>query len=69
MVNVMVANEEGEGGAPVYEEINPTFGNLLGRAEHIAQMGTLLTDFLLIRPGASASRQRRLSAHRRAQGA
>ncbi len=52
MVNVMVGSEDGEGGAPVYEEINPTYGNLLGRIEHIAQMGALLTDFLLIKPGA-----------------
>ena len=52
MVNVMISNEESQGGAPVYEENNPTFGNVMGRAEHIAQMGTLTTDFLLIRPGA-----------------
>ncbi len=52
MVNVMISNDAGQGGAPVYEEINPTFGNVMGRPEHIAQMGTLVTDFLLIRPGA-----------------
>ena len=34
------------------EELNPTHGNLIGRIEHIAQMGTLVTDFLLIKPGA-----------------
>ena len=34
------------------EELNPTYGNLIGRVEHIAQMGTLVTDFLLIKPGA-----------------
>ena len=34
------------------EEDNPTYGNLVGRVEHIAQMGTLVTDFLLIKPGA-----------------
>ena len=43
-------------GAPparrVVEEDNPTHGNLVGRVEHIAQMGTLVTDFLLIKPGA-----------------
>ncbi len=53
MVNVMVSNGEGgPTGAPVVEEFNPTYGNLLGRVEHIAQMGTLVTDFLLIKPGA-----------------
>jgi lon-related putative ATP-dependent protease len=52
-VNVMAANgEDGAKGAPVVEEINPTYGNLVGRVEHFAQMGTLLTDFLLIKPGA-----------------
>lgn len=34
------------------EEINPTYSNLVGRVEHIAQMGALVTDFLLIKPGA-----------------
>jgi predicted ATP-dependent protease len=34
------------------EEINPTYGNVIGRVEHFAQMGTLVTDFLLIKPGA-----------------
>jgi lon-related putative ATP-dependent protease len=52
MVNVMAANGEGSAGAPLIEEDNPTYGNLVGRVEHIAQMGTLVTDFLLIKPGA-----------------
>ena len=34
------------------EELNPTHGNLIGRVEHIAQMGALVTDFLLIKPSA-----------------
>ncbi len=52
MVNVVVGNGESSPGAPVLEEINPTYGNLIGRIEHIAQMGALVTDFLLIKPGA-----------------
>jgi len=53
MVNVMVANGDGAAtGAPLVEEFNPTYGNIVGRIEHIAQMGTLVTDFLLIKPGA-----------------
>jgi lon-related putative ATP-dependent protease len=57
LVNVMVSNGvsggvRAQGGAPVVEELNPTYGNLIGRIEHIAQMGTLVTDFLLIKPGA-----------------
>ncbi|NMG74061.1 Lon protease family protein [Aromatoleum diolicum] len=39
-------------GAPVVCEDNPVFGNLIGRIEHIAQMGTLVTHFNLIRAGA-----------------
>jgi lon-related putative ATP-dependent protease len=54
MVNVMVSHGDGTSstGAPVVEEQNPTYGNLIGRVEHVAQMGTLVTDFLLIKPGA-----------------
>ena len=51
MVNPMVANGETPSGAPIIEELNPTYGNLIGRIEHLAQMGTLVTDFLLIKPG------------------
>ncbi|MGE0203831.1 MAG: Lon protease family protein [Hyphomicrobiaceae bacterium] len=50
MVNLVVSN--GGEGAPLIEELNPIYGNLIGRIEHIAQMGALLTDFLLIKPGA-----------------
>jgi len=53
LVNVMVSSGDGKPvGAPVVEELNPTHGNIVGRVEHIAQMGTLVTDFLLIKPGA-----------------
>ena len=53
MVNVVVGNgETPDEGAPIYEELNPTYGNLVGRVEHIAQMGALVTDFLLVKPGA-----------------
>jgi len=50
-VNVIVDNSE-TGGAPVVFEDNPTFQNLIGRVEYVSQMGTLLTDFTLIKPGA-----------------
>jgi lon-related putative ATP-dependent protease len=50
-VNLLVDNSE-VGGAPVIYEDNPTFGNLIGRIEHIAEMGALVTDFALIRAGA-----------------
>ena len=51
MVNVVVSNGGERAHAPVVEELNPTYSNLIGRVEHIAQMGALLTDFLLIKTG------------------
>lgn len=39
-------------GAPVVEEEHPTQPNLVGRIEHLSQMGTLVTDFNLIKAGA-----------------
>lgn len=50
-VNVLV-DHDGADGVPVLYEDNPTLQNVLGRIEHIAQMGTLLTNFSLIKPGA-----------------
>ncbi len=50
-VNVIV-NRGGEEGAPVIYEDNPTYQNLVGRVEYLAQMGALTTDFTLIKPGA-----------------
>lgn len=50
-VNVMVDNS-GQLNAPVIYEDNPSFANLIGRSEHVAEMGTLVTDFTLIKPGA-----------------
>jgi predicted ATP-dependent protease len=50
-VNVLVDNGESDG-APVIHEDHPVYENLVGRIEHISQMGTLVTDFSLIRPGA-----------------
>jgi lon-related putative ATP-dependent protease len=50
-VNVLVDHSQSRG-APVVYESNPTYNNLIGRIEQIAQMGALLTDFNLIKPGA-----------------
>ena len=50
-VNVLVDNSQTRG-APVIYEDNPSYLNLIGRVEHIAQYGTLLTDFTLIKAGA-----------------
>ncbi|CCQ75386.1 Lon protease family protein [Magnetospira sp. QH-2] len=51
-VNLLVDNGGPRRGAPVVEEEHPTLGNLLGRVEQVAQQGTLMTDFNLIKPGA-----------------
>jgi len=50
-INVLVSNNK-ESGAPIISEDNPAYSNLVGRVEHIAQFGTLVTDFTLIKPGA-----------------
>lgn len=50
-VNVLVDNSQTIG-APVIYEGNPSYLNLIGRIEHVSQLGTLLTDFTLIKAGA-----------------
>jgi lon-related putative ATP-dependent protease len=50
-VNVIV-DGSAETGAPVVYEDNPTYMNLVGAVEHLAELGTLVTDFGLIRGGA-----------------
>jgi lon-related putative ATP-dependent protease len=50
-VNVLVTNPDGETGAPVVEELHPTLSNLVGRIEHLAVQGALVTNFRLIKPG------------------
>ncbi|MBC6490109.1 Lon protease family protein [Flavihumibacter stibioxidans] len=49
-VNVLVDNSE-LNGAPVIIEQNPTYSNLMGRVEKESYMGTMLTDFTMIRKG------------------
>ena len=50
-VNVIVDNSEASHAPVVYED-NPTYQNLIGRIEHMARMGALMTDFHLIKAGA-----------------
>jgi len=50
-VNVIIDNSEAKGAPVVYEDL-PMFQNLVGRIEYISQMGTLVTDYMLIKPGA-----------------
>lgn len=50
-VNLIVDNSTTKQ-APVIYEDDPNFDQIVGRIEHRAEMGVLMTDFLLIRPGA-----------------
>lgn len=50
-VNVLVDHGEARGAPVVFEE-HPTYAFLMGRVEHVAKLGALLTDFNLIRGGA-----------------
>ncbi|MCP5149522.1 MAG: AAA family ATPase [Ectothiorhodospiraceae bacterium] len=50
-VNLLVSNADAEG-APVVVEDHPAYNHLVGKIEHLAQFGTLVTDFHLIKPGA-----------------
>jgi predicted ATP-dependent protease len=49
-VNVLVTH--GPGGAPVVYEDHPTYANLVGRVEHVSELGNLVTDFTLVQAGA-----------------
>lgn len=51
-VNLLVSRADSDTGAPVIEERNPTYHNLLGRIDYEAHFGSLTTDFTHIRPGA-----------------
>ncbi len=50
-VNLFIAHN-GDKAAPVIYEDNPIHQNLIGRIEHLSQVGTLVTDFSMIKPGA-----------------
>ncbi len=52
-VNVVVSSPKGTNGkgAPIVRDENPALGSVVGRIEHISQMGALVTDFTLIKPG------------------
>ena len=52
-VNVIVSADGARKGmgAPIEREERPSLANLVGRIDHLSQMGALLTDFTLIKPG------------------
>jgi lon-related putative ATP-dependent protease len=50
-VNVIVQNDPTPGAPVVFEDL-PSAPNLVGRVEHAARFGQLVSDFTLIKPGA-----------------
>ena len=48
----LLVDHGGSTAAPIIAEDNPTFPNLLGRVDHLAHMGTLVTNFTMIKAGA-----------------
>ncbi len=50
-VNLLIDHGKTQGAPVVYED-NPTHPDIVGRVEHLAQLGALVTDFTLIKPGA-----------------
>lgn len=50
-INLFIDKSNKEG-APVLKEANPTYYNVLGKIEHVNELGMLKTDHTRIRPGA-----------------
>ncbi|MEW6163439.1 MAG: AAA family ATPase [Pseudomonadota bacterium] len=50
-VNLLVDHADSRS-APVVTEDNPSYPNLVGRVDHVAHMGTLITNFTMIMAGA-----------------
>ncbi|KAF0192198.1 MAG: ATP-dependent protease [Gammaproteobacteria bacterium] len=50
-VNVLVAHGDAQASPVIYED-SPSYQSLVGRVEHLAEMGALVTDFTMIKPGA-----------------
>ena len=50
-INLLVEHPD-DGSRPVIHEDHPTLQNLVGRIEHMVHMGTLMSNFTLIRAGA-----------------
>ena len=50
-VNLAV-NNSGNESAPIVYEANPNYTNIIGKIEHRAEMGALVTDFRMVRSGA-----------------
>lgn len=51
LVNLFISHNGNKSASVIYED-NPTHQNLIGTIEHLSQMGTLVTDFTMVKPGA-----------------
>ena len=49
-VNVLIDNSDLEG-APVIVDFNPTYYNLVGKAEYESEQGSIITDYTMIKSG------------------
>ena len=49
-VNLFITHDD-DSSAPLVYEDNPIHQNLIGKVEHVSQVGTLITDFSMIKPG------------------
>jgi predicted ATP-dependent protease len=47
-INALITHEEHDGAPVIYEDY-PSYNNLIGRVEHRAELGALITDFTMIR--------------------
>lgn len=50
-VNLFISHSKDDTSPVIYED-NPIHQNLIGKIEHLSQVGTLVTDFSMIKPGA-----------------
>ncbi len=50
-INLLVDHGQCQG-TPIIDEDHPTYQNLIGRVEYLSQLGTLVTNFTQIKPGA-----------------
>ena len=51
-VNLLIPQNGAAGGRLLVEELHPTLGNLIGRIDYVLAHGVLITNFLLVKPGA-----------------
>jgi predicted ATP-dependent protease len=50
-VNLLVGHDD-HAAAPIVFEDNPTYASIIGRVDHVSHMGTMVTNFTLVKAGA-----------------